>query len=70
MVCTFQKSCHLLKLSKMLLGNIYKWLLVQGNGAITRVMVPLPDLQIAKSLQDKSDRGVISCKGKFFKTLG
>ena len=38
MVCTFQKSCHLLKLSKMLLGNIYNWLLVQGNGAITRVL--------------------------------
>ena len=34
MVCTFQKSCHLLKLSKMLMGNIYNWLL-QGNGAIT-----------------------------------
>ena len=33
--CTFQKSCHLLKLSKMLMGNIYNWLL-QGNGAITR----------------------------------
>ena len=62
MVCTFQKSCHLLKLSKMLMGNIYNWLL-QGNGAISRVLV-------AKSLQDKSDRGVISCIGKFFKTLG
>ena len=37
MVCTFQKSCHLLKLSKMLMGNIYNWLL-QGNGAITRVL--------------------------------
>ena len=37
MVCTFQKSCHLLKLSKMLMGNIYNWLL-QGNGAITRVV--------------------------------
>ena len=24
MVCTFHKSCHLLKLSKMLMGNIYK----------------------------------------------
>ena len=23
MVCTFQKSCHLLKLSKILIGNIY-----------------------------------------------
>ena len=33
----FQKSCHLLKLSKMLMGNIYNWLL-QGNGAITRVL--------------------------------
>ena len=32
-----QKSCHLLKLSKMLMGNIYKWLL-QGNGDITRVL--------------------------------
>ena len=37
MVCTFQKSCHLLKLSKMLMGNIYNWLL-QANGAITRVL--------------------------------
>ena len=37
MVCTFQKSCHLLKLSKMLMGNICNWLL-QGNGAITRVL--------------------------------
>ena len=37
MVCTFQKSCHLLKLSKMLMSNIYNWLL-QGNGAITRVL--------------------------------
>ena len=37
MVCTFQKTCHLLKLSKMLMGNICKWLL-QGNGAITRVL--------------------------------
>ena len=33
----FQKSCHLLKLSKMLMDNIYNWLL-QGNGAITRVL--------------------------------
>ena len=35
----FQKSCHLLKLSKMLMGNtcIYNWLL-QGNGAIIRVL--------------------------------
>ena len=33
----FQKSCHLQKLSKMLMGNIYNWLL-QGNGAITRVL--------------------------------
>ena len=33
----FQKSCHLLKLSNMLMGNIYNWLL-QGNGAITRVL--------------------------------
>ena len=38
MVCTFQKSCHLLKSSKMLLGNIYNWLLEQGIGAITRVL--------------------------------
>ena len=37
MVCTFQKSCHLLKLSKMLMGNICNWLL-QGNGAITRML--------------------------------
>ena len=34
---TFQMSCHLLKLSKMLMGNIYNWLL-QGNGAVTRVL--------------------------------
>ena len=33
----FSKSCHFLKLSKMLMGNIYNWLL-QGNGAITRVL--------------------------------
>ena len=33
----FQKSCHLLNLSKMLMGNICNWLL-QGNGAITRVL--------------------------------
>ena len=32
-----QKSCHLLKLSKMLMGNICNWLL-QGNGAITRML--------------------------------
>ena len=38
MVCTFQKSCHLLKLSKMLMGNICNWLL-QGDGAVTRVLV-------------------------------
>ena len=44
------------------MGNIYNWLL-QGNGAITRV------LAYCKSLQDKSDRGVISCIGDFFKTL-
>ena len=36
MVCTFQKSCHLLKFSKMLMDNICNWLL-QGNGAITRM---------------------------------
>ena len=31
-------------------------------------MVPLPECQhIAKSLQDISDRGVISCIGKLFK---
>ena len=63
MVCTFEKSCHLLKLSKMLLGNIYNWLL-QGNGVITRV------LAYCKSLHDKSERGVISCIANFFKTLG
>ena len=33
----FSKSCHLLKLSKMLMSNICNWLL-QGNGAITRVL--------------------------------
>ena len=37
MVCTFQKSSHLLKLSKILMGNKGNWLL-QGNGAITRVL--------------------------------
>ena len=37
MVCTFEKSCHLLKLSQMLMGNICNSLL-QGNGAITRVL--------------------------------
>ena len=47
-------SCHLLKLSKMLMGNICKWLL-QGNGAIFRV------LAYCKSLQNESDRGLISC---------
>ena len=47
----------------MLMGNICYWLL-QGKGAIARV------LAIAKSLQDTSDRGVISCLGKFFTTLG
>ena len=61
MVFTFQLSCHLLKLSKMLMGNIYNWLL-QGNGAITR-------MHIAKSLQDESDRGLICCLEKFFKHL-
>ena len=45
------------------MGNIYNWLL-QGNDAITRV------LAYSKSVQDKSDRGVTSCIGKFFKTLG
>ena len=39
MVCTFQKSCHLLTLSKMLMGKICNWLL-QGNGA---VLAMLPD---------------------------
>ena len=33
----FSDVCHLLKVSKMLLGNIYNWLL-QVNGAITRVL--------------------------------
>ena len=33
----FSEVCHLLKLSKMLMGNICNWLL-QGNGAITRVL--------------------------------
>ena len=37
MVCTFHKSCHVLKVSKMLKGNICNRLL-QGNGAITRVL--------------------------------
>ena len=63
MVCIFQKSCHLLKISKMLMGNICNWLL-QGNGAIIRVLA-----YIAKFLQDESDRGLISCIGKFFKPL-
>ena len=56
MVCTFQKSCHLLILSRMLMGNIC-------NSVITRV------LSLCKSLQDESDRGLISCDGKFFKPL-
>ena len=46
----------------MLMGNIYNWLL-QGNGAITRM------LAYAKSLQDEYDRGLISCLRKFFKPL-
>ena len=58
MACTFQKSCQLLKLSKMLMGNICNWLL-QGNGAITRVLAYVAE----------SDRGLISCIGKFFKPL-
>ena len=62
MVCTFQMSCHLLKLSKMLMGNIYNWLL-QGNGAITRMQA------YCKALQDESDRGLICCLEKFFKNL-
>ena len=62
MVCTFQKSYHLLKLSKMLMGNICN-LLLQGNGAITSV------LAYCKTLQDESDRGLISCIGKFFNPL-
>ena len=33
----FSEVMSLLKLSKMLMGNIYNWLL-QGNGAITRVL--------------------------------
>ena len=37
MVCTYQKSCHLLNLSKMFMGNMCNWLL-QGHGAITRVL--------------------------------
>ena len=60
MVCTFQKSCHLLKLSKILMGNIYNCLL-QGNGDITRM------LAYCKILE--SDRGLISGIGKFFKPL-
>ena len=57
MVCTFQKSCHLLKLSKMLMG-IY----VIG---CYKVMVPLTEYKhITKSLQDESDRELISCMGK------
>ena len=32
MVCTFQKSCHLLKLLKMLMGNIYIRTSDGGNG--------------------------------------
>ena len=37
LICTFQKPCHLLKLSKMLMGIICNWMLL-GNGAITRVL--------------------------------
>ena len=44
------------------MGNICNWLL-QGNGAITRVLV------YCKTLQDESDRGLISCIRKFFKPL-
>ena len=33
----FSEVMSFTKLSKMLLGNIYNWLL-QGNGAITRVL--------------------------------
>ena len=62
LVCTFHKSYHLLKLSNMLMGNICNWLL-QDNGAITRV------LAYCKSLQDESDRGLISCIGNCFKPL-
>ena len=62
MVCTFQESCKLLKLSKMFIGNICNWLF--------KVMMPLPESKhIAKSLQDESGRGLISCTGKFFKPL-
>ena len=50
------------KLSKMLMGYICNWLL-KCNGAITRV------LAYSKSLQDESDRRLISCIGKFFKPL-
>ena len=42
MVCTFQKSFHLLELSKMLMGNICNWLL-QGDGAITCKMNLIED---------------------------
>ena len=62
MVCTFQKSCHLQKISNMLMGNI-----IIG---CYNVMGPLQEcLHIAKSLQDESDRGLISCIGNFFKPL-
>ena len=46
------------------MGNkiLCNWLL-QGNGAITRV------LAYCKFLQDESVRGLISCIGKFFKPL-
>ena len=49
MVCTFQKSCDLLKLSKMLMGNIYNWL-QHGNSAIV--------LAYSKIFQDESEIGL------------
>ena len=44
------------------MGYICFWLL-QGNGAITRL------LAYCTILEDESDRGFISCIGKLFKPL-
>ena len=54
----------------MLMGNTHVYI-IGCNKVMVPVMVPLPECKhIAKFLQDKSDRGLISCIGKFLKTLG
>ena len=63
MVLHFSDVMSFTKISKDVDGlYIYNWLL-QGNGAITRM------LAYCKTLQDESDRGLICCLGKFFKPL-